>query len=140
MSWSERTRARSLSAPGLDLSRAQIVWEGRNQEPFWGSVFQPVPAFLGPYWVEAEALFPDGRRVFAASQFTSVAGHIITVTGPSQLSITGVPGQNFTLQASSDLFTWDNILTDTFTSDSYNFTDDDSGNFPLRFYRAVAAP
>ncbi len=129
-----------LSAPGIDLSEAQIIWEGRNQQPFVGTIFQLVPSFLGPYWVEVEAQLPDGRRIFAASEFQSVAGHRIAVLGPSQLSISGAAGQTFTLQASSDLIAWENLVTDTFTSDSYEFTDETTSGLRCRFYRAIAAP
>lgn len=59
--------ALELAAPGLDLSRARIVWEASGQEPFIGSKFQFTPASTGPTWVEAEAQLPDGRRVFAVT-------------------------------------------------------------------------
>jgi len=130
----------SLSASGLDLSSAQIVWEGRGADPFMGNLFQVTPEFLGPYWVEAEALLPDGRRIFASSEFNSVAGHHLTVISASQLSISGVAGQTFTLQTSNDLLNWRELITDVFTGDSYEFTDDSRSGEPVRFYRAVAAP
>ncbi|PYI87335.1 MAG: glycoside hydrolase family 9 [Verrucomicrobia bacterium] len=62
-----------LRAPGLDLAQAQIVWEARDQEPAFGGTFVFTPAGSGPQWVEAEALWPDGRRVFAATEFTPAA-------------------------------------------------------------------
>jgi len=130
----------SLSASGLDLSSAQIVWEGRGADPFMGNLFQVTPEFLGPYWVEAEALLPDGRRIFASSEFNSVAGHHLTVISASQLSISGVAGQTFTLQTSNDLLNWRELITDVFTGDTYEFTDDSGSGEPVRFYRAVAAP
>ncbi|HWQ93141.1 MAG TPA: hypothetical protein VN673_15815, partial [Clostridia bacterium] len=54
-----------LQAPGLDLSQARIVWEARDQEPAHGATFTFSPKNNGTQWVEAEALLPDGRRVFA---------------------------------------------------------------------------
>ena len=134
------TAAATLSVPGIDLSQAKIVWEGRNQEPFMGTSFRVTPSFLGPYWIEAEALLPDGRRIFAASVFESVAGHKISVIGPSQISITGAPGQIFTLQVSSNLTQWDPLVTDTFTSNTYEYVDAGAATAPVRFYRVLAGP
>jgi hypothetical protein len=70
----------SVQTPKLDLSRAQIVWEGRSQEPAFGPTFSFTPKANGPQWVEVEVEWPDGRRVFAASTFmanspSSQAGH-----------------------------------------------------------------
>jgi Glycosyl hydrolase family 9/Cellulase N-terminal ig-like domain len=59
-----------ISAPGLDLSQAQIVWEAQDQEPAFGKQFNLTPARNGPNWIEAEALLPDGRRVFAVTNLT----------------------------------------------------------------------
>ena len=57
----------TLSAAGIDLSRARIVWEARDQEPAFGKTFSFSPEQSG--WLEAEAQLPDGRRVFAATNF-----------------------------------------------------------------------
>ncbi len=54
-----------LTAAGLDLSSARIVWEAAGQEPAFGQTLTlsgNVPA-----WVEAAAQLPDGRRVFGVS-------------------------------------------------------------------------
>jgi len=60
--------AATLNAPGLDLSRARVVWEALGQEPFYGTNFIFTPASNGvTYWIEAEAQWPDGRRVFAST-------------------------------------------------------------------------
>jgi hypothetical protein len=57
----------SLSVPGLDLSGANVVWEVRDQEPAFGLTSTFTPSTAGEYWIEAEAEWPDGRRVFAAN-------------------------------------------------------------------------
>jgi len=58
----------TLNAPGLDLSRARVVWEALGQEPFYGTNYTFTPASNGvTYWIEAEAQWPDGRRVFAST-------------------------------------------------------------------------
>jgi hypothetical protein len=60
-----------LSVPGLDLTGARIVWEARDQEPAYGDSFLIVPKSNGPHWVEAEAQFPDGRRIVASANFVA---------------------------------------------------------------------
>lgn len=59
----------TLQAPGLNLSGARILWEGRDQEPAFGSTFIFTPKNNGAQWVEAEIQWPDGRRVFATNSF-----------------------------------------------------------------------
>lgn len=61
----------SMSAPGIDLSGARITWEARDQEPAYGDSFTFAPVNNGPQWIEAEALLPDGRRIFATGTFTA---------------------------------------------------------------------
>ena len=58
----------TLKAVDLDLSPAQVVWEAARQEPAFGSSFS-FPAHRPTDWVEAEALMPDGRRIFAVTNF-----------------------------------------------------------------------
>ena len=62
-----------LEVAGLDLAGARIVWESRDQEPAFGSSFTVIPRNGGPQWVEAEATWPDGRRVFARASFPVAA-------------------------------------------------------------------
>jgi hypothetical protein len=61
----------AISAPGMDLSKARIVWEARDREPVIGKTFSFTPANSGPQWLEAEAQLPDGRRVFAVTNFVA---------------------------------------------------------------------
>lgn len=63
------TGALELRAPGLDISQARTVWEADGlPDPVFGSTWKPVPGSQGNHWVEAEAQWPDGRRVFAVKQ------------------------------------------------------------------------
>ncbi len=55
---------------GLDLNSARIVWEARDQDPVFGNEFTFTPRAGGDHWVEAEAQWPDGRRVFAHGNLT----------------------------------------------------------------------
>jgi hypothetical protein len=61
----------TVVVPGMELTNARVVWETRGQEPFMGSVATFSPSILGIQWVEVEVQWPDGRRAFAASQFTT---------------------------------------------------------------------
>jgi hypothetical protein len=45
------------------------VWEAAGQEPTFGHAFSFMPGKDGSQWVEAEAQFPDGRRVLAVKNF-----------------------------------------------------------------------
>ena len=68
VSTSGRALTAQLSADGVDLHDAQIVWETNGHEPAFGSTFTITPA-NGVQWIEAEALLPDGRRVFGVKDF-----------------------------------------------------------------------
>src|SRR4051812_2365897 len=46
----------------LDFSTATILWELQGHEPAFGTF---TPSHVGNFRLEAEALFPDGRRLFA---------------------------------------------------------------------------
>lgn len=61
----------TISAPGLDLSTARIVWEARDQEPVFGKTFSFAPIHSGEQWLETEAQLLDGRRVFAVTNFVA---------------------------------------------------------------------
>jgi hypothetical protein len=58
--------ALGIGAPGLNLAKARIVWETQDQEPVTGP-FTFLAGHPGHYWIEAEALLPDGRRVVAST-------------------------------------------------------------------------
>jgi hypothetical protein len=57
----------TLSAPGLKTGGSRIVWEAQGEEPVFGSSLSFKPAHPGLHWIEAEAQWPDGRRVFATT-------------------------------------------------------------------------
>ena len=70
-----------LAARGLDLADARIVWEARDQEPAMGPTYTIVPTSAGQQWVEAEAHWPDGRRVFAQATFRANSPVVTWVEG-----------------------------------------------------------
>ncbi|MEI8310138.1 MAG: glycoside hydrolase family 9 protein [Verrucomicrobiota bacterium] len=69
----------TLEAPGMPpLEEAQVVWEASGSEPFFGPRFEGSVGDAFPGYLEVEAVWPDGRRVFArrdlaASQSNSAA-------------------------------------------------------------------
>jgi len=69
----------TLQVPGMDLSGARVTWEARDQEPAFGSTFTYSPKNNGTQWVQAEAQWPDGRRVFAKASFTANSPNIVWV-------------------------------------------------------------
>jgi hypothetical protein len=69
----------TLSAPGVDLSQARIVWETRDGDPYLGQSFNFTPKDSGSQWIEAEAQLPDGRRIFAATNFTARIANVVWV-------------------------------------------------------------
>jgi hypothetical protein len=63
----------TLAAESVPLEQARVVWEARDQEPVIAPTFRFAPKNVGEQWVEAEALLPDGRRVFAAAKYSAAA-------------------------------------------------------------------
>lgn len=61
----------SLLAPGIDFNTAEIVWEVQCLQPGVGDSYSLTPKHSGAHWIEAEALLPDGRRLFAVSNFVA---------------------------------------------------------------------
>jgi len=61
-----------IATRDLDLRSARIVWETAGQEPSFGSTLSFTPAGLATTWLEAEAQLPDGRRLFASTNFPLV--------------------------------------------------------------------
>jgi hypothetical protein len=60
--------------------------------------------------------------------------------GQFQFNFSGNPGQNYTLQASSDLVNWSSLMTTNSSNSSYTFTDPAATGMPRRFYRVWAGP
>ncbi len=54
----------------LDLSQARIVWEAQDRDPLFGARLVLTNAVS---WIEAEAQWPDGRRVFGVANLPVAA-------------------------------------------------------------------
>lgn len=57
-----------IEVEGLDLSQAFVVWDVPGHGVFTGPSLTLVPGRPGPLVIEAEAQWPDGRRVFAVGE------------------------------------------------------------------------
>jgi hypothetical protein len=69
----------TMQAAGINFSGARITWEARDQQPAFGQSFTFAPVNNGPQWIEAEAQWPDGRRIFATNVFMANSANIIWV-------------------------------------------------------------
>jgi hypothetical protein len=69
----------SMLVPGMDLAGARVTWEARDQDPAYGPTFSFAAKNNGTQWVEAEAQWPDGRRVFAKGSFNANSANIVWV-------------------------------------------------------------
>ncbi|MEO5803089.1 MAG: glycoside hydrolase family 9 protein [Verrucomicrobiota bacterium] len=69
-----KTFKAEVPAGELDLNNARLVWEVRGHDPVFSDgekPFQFPSAHRGNYLIEAEIQFPDGRRLFAATNFAA---------------------------------------------------------------------
>ena len=68
-----------------------------------------------------------------------LSANFVSAGGTFKLSVSGTAGQNYTVQASTNLVTgpWVSIYTN---SGSFIFTDSTATNYPYRFYRALVGP
>jgi subtilisin family serine protease len=64
-----------------------------------------------------------------------------TNSGPFQLRVSGGLNRTCSVEASTNLTSWSSIFTNaTSTNGTFDFADDQSTNFPQRFFRATATP
>ncbi|HUR59820.1 MAG TPA: glycoside hydrolase family 9 protein, partial [Opitutaceae bacterium] len=70
-----------FESPDLELKDARIVWDTRDQEPGMGGSFSFTPRTAGPQTIEAEAQWPDGRRVFAQATFAASSPVVFWLEG-----------------------------------------------------------
>lgn len=98
-----------LQAKGLDLTRARIVWEARDQDPAFGPDYVVRPRTNGQQWAEAEAEWPDGRRVFASTKFMADGPVVIWVNG-------SVPAGASTAAGGKDAWNWVDGIPDPLLS------------------------
>ena len=59
-------------------------------------------------------------------------------SGPQKFLLTGVAGDTYTIQATSDFLSWSNLTTVQNINGTVEFYEQQATNFPRRFYRALA--
>ncbi|HSU56564.1 MAG TPA: immunoglobulin domain-containing protein, partial [Candidatus Dormibacteraeota bacterium] len=104
-------------------------------------VLQSADAVAGPYTDVPAATSPYLTRMTGPQKFfrlRSVPATLsLKVTGAQPtVNLTGSSGENFIVQASTDLVHWSNLRTNTLPM---SVTDTDASRFPSRFYRAIMA-
>jgi uncharacterized repeat protein (TIGR03806 family) len=60
--------------------------------------------------------------------------------GMFEMQISGLPGQSYVIQTSTDLVSWIPLLTNVSATSPFTVVDPGAGNYPLRFYRAAQKP
>jgi hypothetical protein len=140
----------TLSAADTNLSTARIVWEVIGQEPvFGGQNYTFIPgAQAGPYRVEAEVQWPDGRRAFAANSVVVSTNAPPQLTNPQimagggfSFTLSGTPLARYVIQVSTDLATWTALVTNVVSSNTgFTVIDPKAGSFSQSYYRAQPLP
>ena len=93
----------TFQAPGMDLTDAQIIWETPGQEPAYGSNYVISGGSSGAQWVEAEAVWPDGRRMFANTGYSVTNGlPNVTLTSSSASMVQGLSGSTANFNINRD--------------------------------------
>jgi hypothetical protein len=76
------------------------------------------------------------NRVVSPLAAAILASPVYTKSGYA-FEVTGVPGDKYAVEASTDLVNWDRIQTNTAP---FIFEDPDAGRYSQRFYRSVGVP
>ncbi len=79
--------------------------------------------------VAVNALFIVGPPVFTSANFAQ--------DGTFQLGLSGVPGNNYVLQATTNLVDWVSLSTNSAPTNMLNLVDPNSANFTRRYYRVM---
>jgi Leucine-rich repeat (LRR) protein len=96
-----------------------------------------------PSLATIQAMINAGNAVTYLPQETlplSVGPNILFSNGTAQIDLTGLPGQTYTVQASSDLENWSYVTVVTLTNGGALFLDPAATNYSHRFYRAFLNP
>ncbi|MGV3774567.1 MAG: glycoside hydrolase family 9 protein, partial [Verrucomicrobiales bacterium] len=82
----------TLQLAGINLSQARIVWEAADQEPFIGPAFKFAAKNPGSQWVEVEAQLPDGRRIYARTNFMASFSEVSAANSFQSAPLAVTPG------------------------------------------------
>jgi hypothetical protein len=77
----------------------------------------------------------------AIAQINLTVGPILLLSGGSaQMTLTGLAGRNYLIQASTDLTNWVSVANVVLTNSNVQVSDPAAPSFSKRFYRAVTSP
>jgi hypothetical protein len=95
----------------------------------------------GTYGITVTNLAGIASASATLSVYTNAAAVLTAPPGVSsegfQFTITGVPGLNYAVEASTNLVDWAPLFTNT---SPFTFVDGDATNIPGRYYRSVYLP
>jgi hypothetical protein len=116
---------------------------GKNITLSWAGSFvlQQAPNLAGPYKDMVTVTNSLLTTMVGPSKFFRLRSQpaflsLDTGKGTPMINITGSPGENFILQASTDLVHWTSFKTNTLPM---QFVDTTAAQYPVRFYRAILA-
>jgi hypothetical protein len=124
-------------APTISITRDGLYIILTWPAPF---ILQSAASVVGPYLDVPGATSPYSVLATDPQRFFRLRGPAFTVNvqylpgGQASIEVTGAPGVNFILQATTDFVNWVNLQTNTAPA---TIIDTAAGEFPLRFYRVV---
>ena len=138
----------TLQVADTSLSKARIVWEARDQDPSFGGLNYTFTPLLhdGPYWIEAEVQWPDGRRAFASNAVSVITGTQPLLSNPQRVgggfsfALVGTPSANYVVQTSTNLSAWLPLVTNVLPTNGVLPIMDSQSVSESRFYRVVGTP
>ena len=104
--------------------------------------------FINSATVSAATPDPNPDDAFAFTNITvgvvtppQISGPVVNINGTFQFTVNGQPGQEYIVQASTNLFNWVPVYTNPppFVS-PFTFIDSNASNYPDQFYRVVIGP
>lgn len=134
----------SVSASGVPAINYQWTFDGANISGATNDVLLLADIGLtngGHYAVEASnvlgsVISSNALLSVYASAASVLNGFSLSQTGSVEFSVSGVPGFNYTVEASTNLIDWVPLMT---SNSPFIFTDT-SANLPQRFYRSIYVP
>ncbi len=93
------------------------------------------------YHVKNFTALPAADPSFVTVPSPTLSASYVKSNGQFQLTMAGTPGQNYTVQVSTNLVNWVPIYTNSAPVNGlFQFLDSQTANYPARFYRVVSGP
>ncbi len=134
----------TVTASGVPAVSYQWTFDGTNIVGATNDVLflsDVDPTNAGYYAVEVSnvlgsVISPNALLSVYASAAPALSAFSFTLNGGAEFSVSGVPGFNYTVEASTNLIDWVPLTT---SNSPFLFTDTNA-NLPQRFYRGVYVP